>query len=281
MESLMREQFTEGALKKSYWFVTHAARIRRASVMIACGVVTLIILFALVSCARYFAYAVFREVHIVEPLRAHAAYIYPVVSLDLPSIRTVGAIDRGGGYYDLYAQIENEHTEWRAEGELVFMVAGSDLAAVPITLLPGERRYAFSFNVARAAAPHISARVQNVAWKRLTRVEQDAIAARRHIRVSDVRVLGGRTSAGTVITGTRAQFTLFNASVYHLYDFRTIVLFKHAGTPVAAAVVPIFSLERNTPTRLEALWSYSFASTDYEIIPEIDVLSDQHVRPAL
>lgn len=281
MESPSEKQLSESELKKSYWYVTHAAQIRQASLLIGCGVVVLIILFALVAFAGYLTYVATREAHIVKPLRSHAAHVYPVFSLNLPSVLTVGAIDRGGGYYDLYAQSENNHREWRADGEIVFTVAGSDLTPVPITLLPGERRYAFSFNVASADAPHISARLQNVAWRRLTRAEQDAIATRRHIRVSDMQVHGGRTSAGAVIAGTRAQFTLSNTSVYHLYDFRVAVLFKHAGTPVAAALVPVFSLERNTPTRLEALWIYSFASTDYEVIPEIDVLNDQHVKPAL
>lgn len=283
MASSMQENMnmSEDELKKSYWYVTHAARIRQISFWLAWCVVAVIVLMATIPFGGYLYYAATREERIVKPLRAQVAYVHPTLSLQTLAIRETGAVSHGGATYDVYALIENQNSEWRADGEVFFMVGGSELAAVPITLFPGDRRYVFSFNVTSTTAPRISARVQNIVWKRLTLTERNVINARRDIRVSDVEVLGGRTAKGVVIPGTRAHMTLSNASAYHLYDFRMLILFKHGGVPVAAAMVPIFSLEHNTQTRLEARWDYSFASTDYEMIPEIDIVSDQHIRPAL
>ncbi|MEK7122864.1 MAG: hypothetical protein AAB855_03330 [Patescibacteria group bacterium] len=273
--------FTENELRKSYWFVTHAARARQWALRAGIGVVVLIVLSFFIPFFGYLYYAVVRSERIIQPLRASASFVYPAIVLEDPVIRTTGFIDRGVGRYDVYAILENRHGAWRADANVIFTIGGADLPPVRTTLFPGDRRTVLSFGVSSGSSPSVSARFAEIDWTRLTNDEQDDITARRQVRITDVQLSGGRTAEGLVIPGTRAQFTLTNTSVYHLYDFRVLVLFKHAGTPVAAALVPVFSLERNKPARLEARWDYSFASTDSEIVLDIDVLNPRHVRPAL
>lgn len=281
MSNIQQTNFTDGELRKSYWFVTHAALIRQWVLRLGIVLVALIVLSSLLPFFGYLYYAVVRKERIVQPLLASASFGNPTLSLEEPVIRTTGFIDRGVGRYDVYAVLENRHGAWRVDADVILAIGGSDLPPVRVTLFPGDRRIALSFGISSGSSPNVSARLAELVWTRLSEDEQDMIKARRRILITNVELAGGRTAEGSVVPGTRAKFTLTNTSVFHLYDFRVLVLFKHQGTPVAAALVPVFSLERNKPTQLEARWDYSFASTDFEIIPDVDVLSESHVKPAL
>lgn len=272
---------TDKELKESYWLVTHAERMRRGVIRAVIIIEAVIILAFLVQFAGYLYFAVVRNTTLVQPLLTEAQLAFPVLTLENPRVVSSGALDRGTGIVDLYAVIQNPHPNWRATIPVIFSIQGVDQPAVTAVLFPGDTKYILLQGAAVANTQGISAKIGQVLWKRLNQSEISTITQRKTISVSDIKLESGRSASGVFIPGTRLSFTLQNNTVYNLYDLRVTVVAKHGSSPVAALTLPIFSLARNQRIPLEARWDYQFAATDYEVIPDIDVLDENHVRPAL
>lgn len=272
---------TDKELKESYWLVTHAERMRRGVIRAVIIGEAIIVLAFLVQFSGYLYFAVVRNATIVQPLLAHAQQTFPLLTLEDPRVISSGALDHGTGSVDLYAVIQNPHPNWRATVPVIFSIHGVDQPAVTTVLFPGDTKYVLLPGVAVANTQGISAHVGEVLWKRLNQSEIATIAQRKTIAVSDISIESGRSASGVVIPGTRLRFILENKTVYNLTDFRVTVVAKHGSSPIAALTLPIFSLARNQRIPLEARWEYQFAATDYDVIPDIDLLDENHVRPAL
>lgn len=282
MPNRAENNFTNEQLKESYWIVAHKDRVFRIARRAAIGIEAALIAAVLVQFAGYVWYAANRHERIVRPLIALANYRFPVISLEQPRIISQGAIDRGTGSFDIYAVLENPHTNWRADANIVFTFQDAVLPSVRATLLPGERKYVLRLGVSGSAASSAQARVEGIAWTRVSEKEKNKIqTVKNALRVSDFELRSGRTESGTIIPGTRLRFTMENTGVYALSDIRVPVVVKHGETPVAAASVPVVSLARNQKIMLEARWDYVFAGTEYDIAPDIDPLNPSRARPSL
>lgn len=268
-------------LKKWYWLIVHAGDIRSMSARIGIITVAGIALVACVSLVLALIGHVTRANTVVLPLIAHANRALPLITLDPPRVLSSGAIDRGNGTYDLYAVIENSHTEWRADVDVIFTNGGSDQLPVRTFVFPGDKKYAILYGVASNPSLRIEARIERTAWKRLTPGERARVNERKGIRISGFNYESGRTASGEILAGSRARFVLENASVYDFFDFPLQVVLMHGSTPIAATTIPVFSLRRNQKLPLEARWDYVFAANEYDIIPDIDPLEARSIRPAL
>lgn len=271
------QSLSDHELKESYWLVTHAPALRTWAIRMFIAIDALLLLVFLIPFGGYIYYALTREALVVEPLRDIAVKSYPKLSLEQPRIVASGAINRGTGAYDLYALVEHTQDRWRADADVIFSIRGVDQPPVPIMLFPNDRKYALKLGMASSDVSTISARLERVAWKRLSAGEQQELTARGTISVSPVTIVPSR--GGSV--GTQAQFVLENKSVYHLYDFRVAVVLMHGATPVAATYVPVFELKRHERATLEARWSYAVAATGSEVVMDIDLLDTARVIPAL
>lgn len=281
MHTNQENALSDEELKKSYWLIVHAGDIRMVSVRIAASIVAGIALIAVVGLGMASIEHFARSSTVVAPLTASANRSHPILALDPPRVSGSGAIDRGNGTYDLYAVIENSHTEWRADVDVIFTVGGSNQLPVRTFVFPGDKKYVVLYGVASSPSQRIEARSENTAWKRLTPAESKKVSERKGIRISGLTYESGRSVGGEILPGSRVRFVLENTSVYDFFDFPLQIVLLHGSSPVAATSTPVFSLRRNQKLPLEARWDYVFAANEYDIIPDIDPLEARSIRPAL
>lgn len=272
---------SDDELKKSYWLIVHAGDIRKVSVRIAASIVAGIALIAVVGLGMASIEHFMRVNSIVVPLTASANRSLPVLALDPPRVSGSGTIDRGNGTYDLYAVIENSHTEWRADVDVIFTIGGSDQLPVRTFVFPGDKKYVLLYGVASSPSQRSEAHIENTAWIRLTPPESKKVNERKGIRISGLNYESGRTAGGEILPGSRVRFVLENTSVYDFFDFPLQIVLLHGSSPIAATTIPVFSLRRNQKLPLEARWDYVFAANEYDIIPDSDPLEAGSMRPAL
>lgn len=281
MHTNQENAVSDDELKKSYWLIVHAGDIRTVSMRIAASIVAGIVLIAAVGIVFASIEHFSRSSTVVAPLLASANRSLPVLALDQPRVVSSGTIDRGNGIYDLYAVIENSHTEWRADVDVIFTVGGSDQLPVRTFVFPGDKKYVVLYGVASSPSQGSEARIENTAWTRLTPSESNKVNERRGIRISGLNYESGRTASGEILPGSRVRFVLENTSVYDFFDFPLQIVLLHGSSPVAATTIPVFSLRRNQKLPLDARWDYVFAANEYDIISEIDPLEARSLRPAL
>lgn len=276
-----QQNFTEKELKESYWIVTHAPIIRMWIIRMIVGIEAVIIAFFLFQFGWYGYFSLMRQSLIVEPLRAHAQYVFPPLALQEPAIVSKGVIDHGTGIIDLYAVVENSNQYWRADYDVIFSVQGVDQPPVSAFLYPGTKKYVFKLGIASAGVNPVDARITNVVWRRLSVSDIKKLNMIGSLAIGDFDIRSGRTESGAIILGTRATFTLEDKGVYDFTDFRVPVIITQGGTPVAATVVPVFSIKRNQKLSLEVRWDYIFSGREYDIVPDVDILDPLHAKPSL
>lgn len=281
MRTYRPETIDTQTLKRSYWLLGHIWQFKRNATIAFVAIEGIIVLLALVQFSGYLYYAFVRQDTIIQPLRASAAYVGPLITIPDPTVLVYGAVAHGSDQYDLYARLKNQNAGWRADFDFIYSVNGVDQLPQKVFLLPQEEKYILKLGVAaQQEQPKISYRIANLGWHRLSSEDGKAIANRNRFEVTEIQLIPGQSAQG-IQGGARLVFTLENHSVYKFWDFRVPIVLKQGSTIVALALVPVFSLERDEKKHLEAQWGYPVSATSFEIIPDIDILNPAALRISL
>ncbi len=259
---------TDAELRESYWIVTHWKKIER-------GLFVSLVVFNCVLFLFLFASAVKTYVIDAASTKALVASLAGSfsseqnASVPVPlEISALSILGGDSGHSDLLAPIHNPNSAWRATFDVVFSAAGSDLKTVHVFVYPNETAYAMA--PGPTAADGVSARIENLSWRQLTKSDFDRIGERKKIAVFDTAFSSSKGKS--IVT-----FAVSNASAHGFWNVPVSAILMSGSSIVAAQRIALDQLDAGQKKHVQMVWYQDLPQPSAFIIaPDID-LFDQSV----
>lgn len=289
MDQILLEEEKES--KKQYrfslWWVEHRATLKKA------GLVLLIIfdgvlgLFVLWSLLDSFALSYGKEQSAVAQsvvLNQEDLHAYTNARVAEPLIISNDRFfDIGNRRYDVYAQIENNNSDWWAEFSYQFVYDGGKTNIQKGFILPGEKKPVAELAMELDAPPtNVQLQFQDVDWHRVNHHDVGDYAKwfkdRMDLKVQNPTLIQNTTGDPSSLVKT--TFTVRNDSAFSYYQPIFYLLLKRGSSVTGVNRVTLQSLDSGASQDVTVNWFGTVPSvSQVEVIPEINIFDIKLYKP--
>lgn len=274
----MPDQISEQDLKRSYWFVTHREAMKRGLVYVFAGVVGLIWLYVLVMFVYIYLVQGFSYRAAVKNLGEHARAPKEafVAAQDL-AVKRIGVVPANSKIYDLFAEVANPNTEWRADFTYTFIVDGKPAAEQKGFIMPGESKFLLHLNTEATTAPTADWKVTSIKWHKMSGADTALLAEKYHLATENFSFTSSQQTGVTqIVPISMVSFDLKNTGGYTYNSVGLPIVLLNGDTVVAVNYLTTQRVRPSEVRNLQAKWFHQFDGvTNYKVTPEVNVFDPE------
>jgi len=179
------------------------------------------------------------------------------------------------GKYDLMAEVINENIFWLAEFDYEFKGAGGGSGRLYRGfVLPGGKKFLFDLNQTNSDG---QLEIKNVSWRRF-----NDYATLKSQRESFIVSQENFYQSSVIGNPSKLDFVLKNNSPFGYWRSGVAVLLYGGGSLVGVNYLDFEQFQSGAERPISLNWSKQLPFVDnFEIIPEIDYLSDYNLMPPI
>jgi hypothetical protein len=216
--NLPTRPFGDRQLKRLYWYTTHKAQLKKASIVFFITFNMVLVGASSYLLISYYFYGTDYDKQLLELSRGYIS-IGRIFAPRPVNIIALHAVPTSKGY-DLVARISNDNSRWILTFDYRFSYGGYQTRTETVTMFNEEEKYLFMFNESGGvSASDLQLEIFNPRWERIKNVALLS-SKKANIIIDKIDFVRGIQSSGKVVD-QELKFTLSNQSVY---DFRTLNL---------------------------------------------------------
>lgn len=282
-DELFSSQISEKELRRSYWFITHIPTFKRVGFFLLIGVDVLLWLIVIGTLLNFYAiqYSGYKNI-----FRGYSQ----LTSKDLGAIsraqdiqvRQIGSLANNSTSHDLYAEVTNPNSLWRAEFTYTFLVNGGELREQRGFIMPGESKFLMLLSLdGDAPRSGVELRFKNLKWYRVSVNDQQYLKDHLKFSVQDFRFISAQESGiSQTVPISRATFTLVNNTGYSYRSVGLPIALFDGGQVVGVTYITTDNILPGEKRSLEARWFQSIGLVgNSTITPSVNVFDTSVFRP--